>query len=74
MILQKFSSALVALLGAAIAWGSWQLVLGDWAVRMAGTVLPEGSRYLPLSIGGILIAVFALEKLFSRAAKPPVKS
>ena len=67
MILQKFSSALVALLGAAIAWGSWQLVLGDWAVRMAGTVLPEGSRYLPLSIGGILIAVFALEKLFTRA-------
>ncbi len=65
--LQKFSAAFVALLGVAIAWGSWQLVLGDWAVRMAGTALPEGSRYLPLSVGGVLIAVFALEKLFTRA-------
>lgn len=40
---------------------------------MAGTVLPEGSRYLPLCFGGILIAVFALEKLFSRAASAQVK-
>jgi TRAP-type C4-dicarboxylate transport system permease small subunit len=71
--LQKFSAALIALLGGSIAWGSGQLVLGDWTIPMAGTVLPEGSRYLPLSFGGVLIAVFALEKLFSRAATAQAK-
>ena len=72
-LMQKFSAALIAVLGSAIAWGSFQLVLGDWTVRMAGTALPEGSRYLPLCIGGILIAVFALEKLFTRAANAQAK-
>lgn len=47
-------------------WGM-KLVTGDWDVPMAGASLPQGIAFLPITAGGALIALFALERLFSGA-------
>ncbi|TKT74818.1 TRAP transporter small permease [Aquamicrobium sp. LC103] len=50
-----------------IVYGS-QLVMLQWAARMPALGIPEGIRYLPLVGGGILISLFALERLALRFA------
>lgn len=56
-------AALVAAgLGALLVAGGVALVAGDWSVAMPGTRLPQGMLYLPLCGGGVLMALFALER------------
>ena len=50
--------ALLALWGAVFTADSWE-------VPMAGGRIPEGTFYLPLCLGGVLIAVFSLHHLFA---------
>ena len=50
------------------SWG-WQLIFDGWDVPMAGASLPQGVAFLPISFGGALIALFALERLL-RAPLP----
>jgi TRAP-type C4-dicarboxylate transport system permease small subunit len=68
--LELFASLLVAALGAVLAIGGVQLLLDGWGVRMAGTVLPQGLMFLPLTLGGALMTAFALAQL--RAPAVPV--
>ena len=42
------------------------LLIDGWSVRMAGAPLPQGLPFLPLALGGVLMAVFALERLLTR--------
>lgn len=56
------ATLLMAVIGGALAHGALQLLRDDWDVAMAGAPLPEGLRYLPLCAGGMLIALFALER------------
>jgi TRAP-type C4-dicarboxylate transport system permease small subunit len=46
--------------GLLFAWGL-RLVLETWSVPVAGLALPQGATYLPITVGGALIALFALE-------------
>jgi TRAP-type C4-dicarboxylate transport system permease small subunit len=48
-----------------IVYGA-QLVALQWAARLPALGIPEGIRYLPLVGGGLLIALFALERLTLR--------
>jgi TRAP-type C4-dicarboxylate transport system permease small subunit len=43
-----------------------QLVQLQWPARMPALGIPEGIRYLPLTGGGILITLFALERIVLR--------
>jgi len=43
------------------------LLLDGIAVPAAGTVLPESAVFLPMAVGGALIFMFALERLFAPA-------
>jgi TRAP-type C4-dicarboxylate transport system permease small subunit len=43
-------------------WGI-RLSAATWGIPMAGVALPQGAAYLPLAIGGLLIAVFAFNLL-----------
>ena len=59
--------ALARLIAAAIGlllaiWGG-ELLLDSWPVPMAGAPLPQGLVFLPFSVGGALIALFAIERL-----------
>ena len=50
-------------LGAGLSFYGWVLALDAWSVPMAGAPLPTGLRFLPVAIGGAVIAIFALERL-----------
>ena len=65
--LQTFACLVVAAVGAALAvWGA-QLLFDGIAVPAAGTLLPESAVFLPMTLGGALILVFAIERLFAPA-------
>lgn len=64
-LLKTISRALQFAFGAALAVYGGYLMADSWDVAMAGAPLPEGMSYVGLCLGGALIAVFALERLFT---------
>lgn len=65
--LRRTLLAIARLIAAAIGlllavWGG-ELLLDSWSVPMAGAPLPQGLVFLPFSVGGALIALFAIERL-----------
>ena len=53
----------IASIGAVIAWWGWVLWIDGLHIKAAGADLPQSVNYLPLSIGGALMVVFALNRL-----------
>jgi len=66
-----FASFVVALLGVVIAWWAAVLLLDGLDIKTAGANLPQSINYLPLSIGGALMAVFAVNQMV-QAVQPAV--
>jgi len=60
-------NALIAAIGVLLAWWGARLTADGWDVAMAGTALPQGAMLLPLCIGGVLMALFALERIVTGA-------
>ena len=54
----------VASIGAVIAWWGWVLWIDGLHIKTAGANLPQSVNYLPLSLGGALMVVFALNRLW----------
>ena len=72
-VLLAVSRLIVFAIGAVLTfWGSVLLIDG-WDVPMAGAPLPQGLMFLPIGLGGALIAVFALERLILAAPAPSVE-
>ncbi len=67
-----FCSLVVAVLGVVIAWWAGVLLLDGLDIKAAGANLPQSINYLPLSIGGALMAVFALNQIV-QATQPAVE-
>jgi TRAP-type C4-dicarboxylate transport system permease small subunit len=65
--LLAISRTVQAGVGALLAVWGFRLAHDNWSVAMAGVPLPQGVAYLPMCIGGLLIAAFALELLASDA-------
>lgn len=63
LAMQTLTFVLVLLFGLAMAWYGLELTSGTWGSKMAGVDMPQGMEYLPLVGGGLLIGLFALEKL-----------
>jgi TRAP-type C4-dicarboxylate transport system permease small subunit len=62
-LLLALSRAVQAAVGLMLAgWGLY-LAVQTWDVRLAGIALPQGASYLPLCVGGALIALFAADLL-----------
>jgi TRAP-type C4-dicarboxylate transport system permease small subunit len=59
----------LAAIGAVIAWWGAVLLLDGLDIKMAGARLPQSINYLPLSIGGALMSVFALHQAW-QALRP----
>ena len=53
----------VAAIGAVIAWWGTVLLLDGLDIKAAGAPLPQSINYLPLSIGGALMVLFALNRM-----------
>jgi TRAP-type C4-dicarboxylate transport system permease small subunit len=65
-------SLLVA--GAALVALGAQLAAADRSVKMAGAPLSAGLKFVPLCLGGALIALFAVEKLALAASRSEPQS
>lgn len=57
--------------GAGLAVYGAMLAADSMAVQMAGVAIPVGLRFVPVALGGALIALFSLERLISRPALAP---
>jgi TRAP-type C4-dicarboxylate transport system permease small subunit len=60
--MQGTTFALIALFGLGMAFYGAQLAAGTWSATMSGLGIPQGVDYLPLVVGGLLMALFAVEK------------
>jgi TRAP-type C4-dicarboxylate transport system permease small subunit len=70
-VLLAISSLIAIAIGLMLAvWGA-KMVGEAWDYPIAGAPFPQGVAYLPMSLGGLLIAIFAVEKLLSPA--PPAE-
>jgi TRAP-type C4-dicarboxylate transport system permease small subunit len=64
------SDLVVTGFGAAMAWFGAELALGVWNASLPTLGLPGSVEYLPLVLGGLLIALFGTERLLGRRAAP----
>ena len=69
-VLHAFAALIAAGIGAMLAVCGAQLAAGDWTVLMPGTSLPQGALYLPLALGGTLMALFAIERTLAVLRAP----
>jgi TRAP-type C4-dicarboxylate transport system permease small subunit len=67
-LLQMVPAVVIAAIGATLAYWGWILLLDGWDIPTAGAGIPQSINYLPLSIGGLLMVLFALEQLFDALA------
>lgn len=58
----------VVAIGAVLAGWGLLLLIDGFGIRMAGAPLPQSITFLPLAIGGALMALFALARLVPGAA------
>lgn len=66
--LQVFARTVAAAIGLMLfVWGG-EMMIDAWDYSIAGAPLPQGMVYVPLCIGGALIALFAIEQIFSPAS------
>ncbi len=62
-LLHALSPLVIAAIGAVMAYWGAVLLLDGLDIRIAGAAMPQSIGYLPLSIGGVLMVVFAVYRL-----------
>lgn len=67
------SPLVIAVIGMVMAYWGWILLQDGLEIRMAGAPIPQSLPYLPLSLGGLLMTVFALNRLVRVLAESPVQ-
>lgn len=65
-VLRSISDVVVIAFASGMIWYGGELVALGWPARMPSLGIPEGVKYLPLVGGGVLIILFALERLALR--------
>lgn len=58
----------VTIFGIAMCWQAAELAEVVWAATLPTLGLPGAVEYAPLAVGGVLIALFGLERLLAHAA------
>lgn len=77
LCMRALTHLLVLAFGLFMAVYGWQLSAANWNAKMAGIAIPQGMDYLPLVGGGVLIALFSLEKfvrLFTPGGDTPAST
>ena len=72
-VLLAISRLVVIAIGLMLAFWGVVLLIDDWSIPMAAAPLPQGLVFLPIGVGGALIALFALERLITGAPAPTVE-
>jgi TRAP-type C4-dicarboxylate transport system permease small subunit len=68
--LQALARLIAVAFGAALSGFGFFLMASEWDTPMAGAPAPEGVGYAGIAFGGALIALFALERLFTGGPAP----
>jgi TRAP-type C4-dicarboxylate transport system permease small subunit len=71
--LTLFAQSVVTLVGIMFVLAGVRLIGESWDFPMAGAPLPQGIVYVPICLGGALIAIFAIERILlsrSNAVNP----
>jgi TRAP-type C4-dicarboxylate transport system permease small subunit len=71
IVLVGIARLVVIAIGVLLAYWGGVLLMDGWDVRMAGAPLPQGLYFLPICVGGALIALFAFERLLVAPAGVP---
>jgi TRAP-type C4-dicarboxylate transport system permease small subunit len=69
-VLRTVPPLVILAIGATIAYWAWVLLIDGLDIRAAGADLPQSISYLPLSVGGALMVVFALAQLIEGLREP----
>lgn len=72
-LLKTISRLIAAAAGLGLMMMGGLLMIDDWPVPMAGAPAPSGLRFAALAVGGLLILIFALERLFTGDTPPEPK-
>jgi len=62
-LMQLVARLIAALVGILFALWGGEMMIDAWDYRVAGAPLPQGIMFLPLCLGGTLIAIFSIEQL-----------
>lgn len=73
VVLKSISRLIAAAAGFGLMAMGGMLMIDDWPVPMAGAPVPSGLRFAALAVGGLLILIFALERLFTGDLPPEPK-
>jgi TRAP-type C4-dicarboxylate transport system permease small subunit len=69
--MQVFNECVVLAFGGAMAWYGGLLAHGTWSDRTPMLGVSKGWDYVPMVIGGVLVALFAFERLLQVLARTP---
>ena len=62
-LMQLVARLIATLVGSLFALWGGEMMIDAWDYEIAGAPLPQGILFLPLCLGGALIAIFSLEQL-----------
>lgn len=62
-LMQLVARLIAALVGTLFALWGGEMMIDAWDYEIAGAPLPQGIMFLPLCLGGVLIALFSIEQL-----------
>jgi TRAP-type C4-dicarboxylate transport system permease small subunit len=73
VVLLAISRLVIIAIGGVLGFWGFVLMADDWRIPMAAAPLPQGLVFLPIALGGVLIALFGLERLLSGAPAPSLE-
>ena len=62
-LMQTVARLIASLVGILFALWGGEMMIDAWDYEIAGAPLPQGIMFLPLCLGGALIAIFSIEQL-----------
>jgi TRAP-type C4-dicarboxylate transport system permease small subunit len=62
-LMQTVARLIATAVGALFALWGGEMMIDAWDYEIAGAPLPQGIMFLPLCLGGVLIATFSIEQL-----------
>ncbi len=62
-LMQLVARTIAAVIGILFALWGGEMMIDAWDYEIAGAPLPQGIMFLPLCLGGALIAIFSIEQL-----------
>ena len=62
-LMQLVARLIATVVGVLFALWGGEMMIDAWDYELAGAPLPQGIMFLPLCLGGVLIAIFSIEQL-----------